>query len=163
MTGASGFIGSNLSRRLRDEGHDVGVIIRPRSHQLRLRDVINKLTVFEGDVVDLDSVQRAMSAFRPSIVYHVAASGVNPQLKDVRVMLDSNVLGSWNVALAAQKVGVHRIVFSGSSFVYEASDTPIVETDTLAPTTMYAASKIAAWFLSRALLTPVSTVNIRIV
>jgi nucleoside-diphosphate-sugar epimerase len=164
VTGATGFIGSNLTRRLAVEGSAVAVVVRPNSRTWRLGNVISRTTVLTADLSDAAGVQQVFRDFRPDVVYHVAAAGVDPQVQDAQAMLHSNVLGSWNVALAAQKVGVVRIIFTGTAGVYEDSDSPLRETSSLNPRTMYAASKVTAWFLTEALLreSGISNVNLRL-
>jgi nucleoside-diphosphate-sugar epimerase len=164
VTGATGFIGSNLACRLTVEGGTVAVVVRPHSRTWRLDDVISRTTVLHADLSDAARVQQAFSDFRPDVVYHIAAAGVDPRNQNAQAMLNSNVLGSWNVALAAQGSGVSRLVFSGTAGVYDDSDSPIGESGNLKPRTMYAASKVTAWFLTEALLSNsgISTVNLRL-
>ena len=166
ITGATGFVGSNLTRRLHAQGEEIAVLMRLQSSSDRVADIIRDLKIFKGDVSDASKVRRAMSTFRPNLVYHIAAAGASPghNDNDRTIMLKSNFLGSWNVVCSAQEVGVKRVIYTGTSGVYKDSNAPISENDTLAPKTMYAVSKIAAWFLSEAVLrdTRTSIVNIRL-
>ena len=70
VTGATGFIGGNLARELLARGHEVVALVRPGSNTLAIDDTGVKRV--EGDILDVDSVRRAVSGCRA--VFHCAAA-----------------------------------------------------------------------------------------
>ena len=77
VTGATGFIGSHLARRLVAEGAHVSVFMRATSDRRSLAQVLDQVTVHEVDICDADGVRAAMAATRPQIVFHLAAIGMS--------------------------------------------------------------------------------------
>lgn len=105
VTGASGFVGYHVARRLCERGEPVRVLVRPESSRRFLKSL--GVEFCEGDVRDSDSLLRAVRGCRR--VYHVAAVyqlwALHP-----REMYESNVEGTRRVLEAAREVGVERIV-----------------------------------------------------
>ncbi len=93
VTGATGFIGSHLTRRLLAEGHSVKCLVRATSQVQSLRSLDVELVA--GNVCDLESVQRAVVGV--DCVYHLA--GLTSSLRRATLM-QANGLGTWYVARA---------------------------------------------------------------
>ncbi|HXW63088.1 MAG TPA: NAD(P)-dependent oxidoreductase [Candidatus Acidoferrales bacterium] len=112
VTGATGFIGGALVRRLQAQGLLVRVLARPsaRADQLEARGV----EVIRGDLKDRDAVERAIEGAR--VVYHLAAKvrGAGSR-KD---FIETNVLGTQNVLQACAAKGVPHVVYLSSVAVY---------------------------------------------
>ncbi|HHY85693.1 MAG TPA: NAD-dependent epimerase/dehydratase family protein [Verrucomicrobia bacterium] len=109
VTGASGFIGSNLAQELAARGHRVRVLVRAGSN-LRALDGIPCERV-EGDVSDVEALKRAMAGC--DWCFHVAAS-YHLWLRDYRPMYAANVQGTRNVLEAAGAAGCSRIVYTST-------------------------------------------------
>src|SRR5437870_2510469 len=75
VTGGTGFIGTNLVRRLLADGHDLTVLSRPGSDRWRLEDVVTAVRIAEVDIRDRDAVARAVRDAKPDWVFHLAAHG----------------------------------------------------------------------------------------
>ena len=109
ITGASGFVGSAVARRLVQAGHEVRALVRPTSSRANLADL--RLDIAEGDLCDANSVARAMTGVR--YLFHVAADyrlwARNPQ-----TIVRTNVEGTRTLMNAAQRAGVERIVYTSS-------------------------------------------------
>jgi dihydroflavonol-4-reductase len=106
VTGASGFIGWHVARKLRERGFPVRALVRPTS-QLRELDV----EVFPGDLRDPASIERAVSGC--GVVFHIAAD-YRLWAKDPSELYRSNVDGTRNVLEAARKAGVERVVYTST-------------------------------------------------
>ena len=150
VTGAGGFIGGHLVERLLRDGAHVRALCRYNSRNERGTldwldpEAVVEVEVLLGELRDLESVAAAVDGME--IVLHLAAqiaipySYVNP-----RDFFEVNVLGTMNVAQAARRHDVQRIVHTSTSEVYgSAQSVPITEVHPLEPQSPYAASKLAA-------------------
>src|SRR5271166_5857422 len=90
VTGASGFIGASLVRRLVAAGRDVDVLVRPGPPPARLSGLDGKYTAHRADLRDPDGVWYAVNACRPDVVFHLAAYGTRPGRADRTSILTSN-------------------------------------------------------------------------
>jgi dihydroflavonol-4-reductase len=109
VTGASGFIGSAVARRLAADGHDVRVLVRSTSPRTNLADL--KLEIVEGDLLDEASIDRAMKGVR--FLFHVAAD-YRLWARNPAEIIQTNVEGTRLVLAAAKRAGVERIVYTSS-------------------------------------------------
>jgi dihydroflavonol-4-reductase len=109
VTGASGFIGSNLVHELIAQGHHVKALLRPDSDKRGLAGVeFERVT---GDVLDRKLLERELESC--DWCFHVAAS-YHLWLRDYKPMYEVNVEGTRNVLEAAGKVGCQRIVYTST-------------------------------------------------
>lgn len=113
VTGANGFVGSNLCRCLLDQGDDVAGLVRPASNR-RFLNGIKGLNVVEGDITDRTSLAPAVAG--AEIVYHTA--GYVSDWGPWQAFRDGNVLGVVNIVEAARDAGVRRIVHLSSVSIY---------------------------------------------
>ncbi len=148
VTGAAGFIGSNLVDRLLAEGHDVTGFDNLSTGFRRFLEGARALPRFrlvEGDLLDLDAVTRAMAG--ADFVFHLAANAdVRFGPDHPRRDLEQNTIVTWNVLEAMRAAGARRIAFSSTGSVYgEAETFPTPETAPFpVQTSLYGASKLAA-------------------
>lgn len=109
VTGATGFVGSAVARRLIARGHDLRVLARPESDRRNLEQL--HVEIVEGNLNDRVSLERAARGC--DSLFHVAADyrlwSPRPQ-----ELIDTNVAGSRNIVLAAAEAGVKRIVYTSS-------------------------------------------------
>jgi len=148
VTGAAGFIGSNLVDRLLSLGHPVTGYDNFSTGQERFLEGALRHPGFElvrGDLLRFDDLARAMSGCE--IVFHLAANAdVRFGTRHPRRDLDQNTIATWNVLEAMRQHGIRRIAFSSTGSVYgEARVIPTPE-DCPFPvqTSLYGASKLAA-------------------
>ena len=109
VTGASGFVGSHVVRRLVARGEPVRVLVR-RERTLTALEGLPVERAY-GDVRDLPSVQAAVRGCR--WVYHVAAD-YRLWTRRPQELYDTNVTGTVNVLTAAQAAGAERIVYTST-------------------------------------------------
>ncbi|MGQ0658043.1 MAG: hopanoid-associated sugar epimerase [Chromatiales bacterium] len=109
VTGATGFVGAAVARRLLADGVAVRVLARPRSERRNLEGMT--VEIIEGDLRDRASLERALSGCEA--LYHVAADYRlwAPRWEE---LYHSNVEGTRNIMLAAAEAGVKRIVYTSS-------------------------------------------------
>jgi nucleoside-diphosphate-sugar epimerase len=165
LTGAAGFLGSNLARELLRQGADVHVLLRESSDPWRIADVSSRLTVHRADVGDAVAVDAALAAARPQVLFHLAVPPGHPRDRDGRErMLRTLVLGTAHVLEAASVQGVARVVHLGSFLEYGPRGRPARETDPLDPVTARGAAKAAAtlWCREFARASGLSAVVLRV-
>lgn len=150
VTGAGGFIGSHLVEALARQGAQVRALVRYNSRNdpglLRFLapEIISTLDVVPADLRDLAAVQKAMQGV--THVFHLGALIAIPYsyLHPAEVV-ETNIIGTLNVLLAAQTAGVERLVHTSTSEVYgTALRVPIDEDHPLQGQSPYSASKIGA-------------------
>lgn len=144
VTGANGFIGKHLVRRLVRDGYDVSVIVGREPDKCSY----SECTVYVSGDRSNESILNFAKKINFSSIFHLAAYGVRPDHRSNQEMYNTNVVLSLALAeIAADKNA--RFVFAGSSAEYAkpASDGPIAEGASLNFHGMYGASKAAATML----------------
>jgi nucleoside-diphosphate-sugar epimerase len=144
ITGATGFVGSNLLRRLHSSHADLHIITRESSPLWRIRDIVGDVTRSTTDLSDAEKVQKTVSEISPDIIYHLATYGGNSREDNFRQIMESNFFGTVNLLNACQKTGFDLFVNTGSSSEYGMKNTPMKETDRTEPRNNYGISKVAS-------------------
>jgi nucleoside-diphosphate-sugar epimerase len=134
VTGASGFLGSHLCRRLRDEGAEIYAISRS-AHE----DAGERFHWLQADLNDTPAIRRMLLEIRPDVVFHLsgiasAVSGLELVLPTLHSLLVSTV----NLLTAAAETGIARVVLLGSL------QEPIPDHADPTPSSPYAAAKWAS-------------------
>jgi nucleoside-diphosphate-sugar epimerase len=142
VTGAAGFIGSNLCRRLVAEGSEVvGFDDLSDGSLENLRDV-PEVRLVEADLRDASSVSAAANGCR--IIFHQGAKRSVPRsMRDPATTTAVNVQGTLNVLLAARESNAVVVSASSSSVFGDQDHFPLTESMELRPRSPYAASKLA--------------------
>jgi len=109
VTGATGFVGANLTRALLQDGHEVRALVRSSSDQRNLEGL--NIVRVPGD---LDNPQQLASQIAGAdVVFHVAAH-YSLWARDAESIYKANVVGTQNILQAARMAGVRRFVFTSS-------------------------------------------------
>ena len=106
VTGATGFVGWHVARRLSERGHRVRALVRPSG---RLREL--EIESASGDLREPESLERAVDGC--GVVFHVAAD-YRLWVRDPDQMYRSNVEGTRNLLAAASRAGVERFVYTST-------------------------------------------------
>jgi farnesol dehydrogenase len=117
VTGATGYIGEQLTQRLIQEGHTVHALYRSETKAVGLQQ--KGAFLFKGDLLDRSSLDAAAKGC--DAIFHVAAFA-KPWDKDPQTFYRYNVEGSKNVFDAAQKAGTRKVVFTSTAGVISPSD-----------------------------------------
>ncbi|MBI4021232.1 MAG: GDP-mannose 4,6-dehydratase [Candidatus Aenigmarchaeota archaeon] len=151
ITGISGFVGSHLTDKLLEYGAEVHGLVRRHSVATypNLKDTIDRVSLIEGDLEDIDSLASALDAAEPQVIFHLGAQSFVPT--SFRVPLStysSNIMGTANLLEAVRKAAypVEAVHIAGSSEEYgqvDAANLPITEATPLRPMSPYALSKAA--------------------
>jgi UDP-glucose 4-epimerase len=147
VTGAAGFIGAALARRLVERGDAVTLLSGPGSDPWRVEQLRDEAHVLEVDLRDAEAVARVTGAARPEVVFHLAAHGAYSWQRSLPRMIETNVAGTAHVAEAALEVGARAIVSAGSSSEYGLKDHAPPEHELPEPNSAYAGTKASATLL----------------
>src|SRR5258708_3890593 len=144
VTGASGFVGANLVRRLLRDGHETHLLLRPSHQSWRLKEIAGDVRAHEADLEDSESVRRVVTSARPDWVFHLAAYGAYPSQTGFQRMVNTNLVGCAALVDACAETGVEIFLHTGSSSEYGFKDHAPSEDELLEPNSHYAITKAAA-------------------
>ncbi|SER70681.1 SDR family NAD(P)-dependent oxidoreductase [Psychrobacillus sp. OK032] len=152
ITGAAGFIGYFLSRKLLEQGcfvisvdnlndyYDVSL----KYARLEQLESYEKFTFIKGDISDKSMIMNIFEEYKPDIVVNLAAqAGVRYSIENPDVYIQSNIVGFYNILEACRNYPVDHLVYASSSSVYGSNKkVPFEETDFVDnPVSLYAATK----------------------
>jgi UDP-glucuronate 4-epimerase len=154
VTGAAGFIGSNLTETLLKRGETVVAIDNFNDYYAPARKRANvagfknhpKLHLYEEDFRHAEAIEQIFAQHRPRAVAHLGAyGGVRYSIGRAKLYTDVNIVGTVNLLEAARQTGTETFVFASTSSVYGNTDQlPFIETDPCnLPLAPYPASKKA--------------------
>lgn len=145
VTGASGFVGSHLVRRLVKENKNVTIFVRKTSDLKRIKDIYSFLSIIEADLLDKEKLYKIVTEIRPKIIFHLANIGLyggqEPSSKDV---INVNLLGTTNLVEACDLIDYTHFINTGSSSEYGPKTASMSEDDSCNPKSLYAITKLAA-------------------
>lgn len=144
VTGAAGFIGSHLVRRLLEYGAQVAIIVRKSTKLWKVDSVKNQIEFYYSDMQDKDKLDKIICAYKPQYMFHLAAYGVNSQNKDYYNAINTNIIGSVNILEPLKKVECEKIINMGSSSEYGIINGSQTEKGELNPLSIYGSTKAAS-------------------
>jgi len=144
ITGGAGFIGSNLTDRLLEEGHHVAVIDNLLTGRLSnlVPPARNELEIYQFDITDVNNLQHIAKKFKPDIVIHAAASYHDPNnwSRDIQ----TNVQGTANVVNMCKAYNIRRLIYFQTSLCYGMPQQKLITfTHPIEPKGSYAITKTA--------------------
>ena len=148
ITGASGFVGANLTRKLVAKGCDVVLVLRKDSNTWRILDLLPYVKIIKADLTNLKKIRIGLSKYKPDIIYHLATYGAYSYQNDADKILKTNLFGTWNLLKACSDLDYELFVNISSSSEYGFKEKAMKETDLLEPNSYYAVSKVSQTLLS---------------
>lgn len=141
VTGGAGFVGSNLVRRLVDEGAQIIILDDFFTGKLdNLRGLEGQYTLVTGSVTDRELVGDLVA--QTEIIFHLAARNIIASTRNPYEDFQTNIGGTLNVLLAAREHRPERVIYTSSVSVYgNPRYLPINEDDKISLLTPYAVSK----------------------
>lgn len=148
LTGAAGFVGSYVLRQLVETpGAQVAALVRDPEGAWRIREELGRVQVLRAALEDGDALTKAIEAFRPSHVVHLAWSGVLGRNRNDAAQ-HLNVFHSMRLLERALQAGARHFVGLGSQAEYGPCQSRIDEATPTNPTTMYGAAKLATCLMA---------------
>lgn len=169
VTGAAGFIGSNLARRLLADVRDIRIVgidnmndyydVRLKEERLKALEGHPGFLFVKGDISDRAQIDRLFATYRPEVVVNLAAqAGVRYSITNPDAYIASNLIGFYNILEACRHSydngasGVEHLVYASSSSVYGSNKKVPYSTDDKVdnPVSLYAATKKSNELLAHA-------------
>ena len=148
ITGASGFIGSCLLRKLIEDDQSVDIIIRRKSNIWRIKDLMPKVGIHYSDLSSSRDLFKIFKSIKPDVIYHLATNGAYSYQNDPDSIIKTNILGTWNLLKASLSVDFELFVNTGTSSEYGSKKSKMAESDLLEPDSYYAITKCTQTLLS---------------
>ena len=154
ITGSSGFIGSNLAKRILTTEPDTKVIgldnmndyydVRIKEARLAELQKIENYTFIKGNLADKALINSIFEQYHPDIVVNLGAqAGVRYSITNPDAYIESNMIGFYNILEACRHYPVEHLVYASSSSVYGSNKKVPYSTDDKVdnPVSLYAATK----------------------
>lgn len=154
VTGAAGFIGSNLVMRLLNDVTDVKVVgidsmndyydVHIKEERLRMLQKFDGFTMVYGSIADKAVLDKLFEEHKPQVVVNLAAqAGVRYSITNPDAYIQSNLIGFYNILEACRHHEVEHLVYASSSSVYGSNKKVPYSTDDKVdnPVSLYAATK----------------------
>lgn len=154
ITGSSGFIGSNLAKRILNEEDNVLVIgldnmnnyydVKIKEWRLAKLNKYDNFKFIKGDLADKETVENIFKEYHPNIVVNLAAqAGVRYSITNPDAYIQSNLIGFYNILECCRNYPVEHLVYASSSSVYGSNKKVPYSTDDKVdnPVSLYAATK----------------------
>jgi len=149
VTGATGFVGANLVRRLLREGHELHLLVRPDHKPWRIEEICSDVRLHLLDLSDAQAVSKTIEEIKPEWIFHLAAHGAYSWQADIVQIFQTNLLGTIHLVEGCVKAGFESFIHTGSSSEYGFKDHAAGETEWLEPNSHYAVAKAAATLYCR--------------
>lgn len=163
VTGSSGFIGSNLTKRLLREVKGIKVIgldnmndyydVRIKESRLSELEKFDNYTFIKGNLADKELINKIFDEYHPDIVVNLAAqAGVRYSITNPDAYIEANLIGFYNILEACRNNPVEHLVYASSSSVYGSNKKVPYSTEDKVdnPVSLYAATKKSNELLAHA-------------
>jgi UDP-glucuronate 4-epimerase len=154
VTGAAGFIGSQVSQQLLEQGYEVIGIdnlndyydLRIKEWRLSLLNSHPNFVFYQADIENLDAIRIIFNLHRPEAVINLAArAGVRYSIENPHIYMTTNAHGTLNLLELCRELGIEKFVLASTSSLYAGQEMPFREDLAVnTPISPYAASKKAA-------------------
>ena len=154
VTGAAGFIGANLVKRLLADEPTAKIIgidsvndyydVRLKEYRLSELSRNDSFTFVKGNIADKELIESVFEKYKPAVVVNLAAqAGVRYSITNPDAYIESNLVGFFNILEACRNYPVEHLVYASSSSVYGSNKKVPYSTDDKVynPVSLYAATK----------------------
>ncbi len=154
VTGAAGFIGSNLVKRLLSEEVSIQVVgidnmndyydVHIKEERLKTLSSNKQFVFVKGSIADKELIEKVFCEYQPQVVVNLAAqAGVRYSITNPDAYIESNLIGFYNILEACRHHKMEHLVYASSSSVYGSNKKVPYSTDDKVdnPVSLYAATK----------------------
>ena len=154
VTGSSGFIGSNLCKRLLNDYDNIKIVgldnmndyydVHIKESRLDELSKFDNYTFIKGNLADKEVINKIFEDYKPSVVVNLAAqAGVRYSIENPDAYIEANLIGFYNILEACRHNSVEHLVYASSSSVYGSNKKIPYSTDDKVdnPVSLYAATK----------------------
>ena len=137
ITGAAGFVGANLVRRLIKENYEVHILTRNTTNMWRIKDIYDSLHDHKVDLLEKEKLFEIVKEINPKKICHLAIYGGYSFQKDEEKIMKTNFNGTINLLDSLADINYDCFINTGSSSEYGPKINPMAETDICEPDTIY--------------------------
>ena len=143
ITGGTGFIGSNLIRKIVSANNEIYSISRNNKNYWRIADIQDKINMVKADLTNYNNLKKIIKKINPDIVFHLASHGVSNYEMEFSKIVNTNTMGSYNLFSILTEHKPKKIINVGSVFEYGQLNHKggFSEKDCFNPFTLYGMSK----------------------
>ena len=146
ITGANGFIGSHLVKRVNEMGVEVIALVDPRFDYSSIRQLPG-ITIIAFSLQDIESLYSDGRLAGADIIYHLAWAGVHATYRNNEDEQLQNIKYSLDVLKLAEQVHCPKVLIPGSAAEVSCGDGMIIGQESPAPSDIYSATKVATRYL----------------
>jgi nucleoside-diphosphate-sugar epimerase len=152
LTGASGFIGAQVTRTLLSRNHQVTILTMPDDPMTRLQALHDRFDTIAGTLEDTDLLEKSINGFQPEACIHLAWYAEPGKYLDSAQNIQS-LVSSLSLFQTLIKAGCRQIVAAGTCFEYDTNFGYLHENTPTRPVSLYAAAKLSCCLLGSQLAT----------
>jgi threonine 3-dehydrogenase len=144
ITGGTGFIGSEIGRRLLGQGSTEIHILHRRDNFQRLQDIANHLHFIQADLANDEHITAIVADLKPRVIYHLGAMLTGPGEANPQVAIEINAFGTYALLEAARNHSVQQFLFASSigSYGADIQEPKITDVTLQRPFTIYGVTKV---------------------
>ena len=144
ITGAGGFIGSNLTRYFVNNNINVNLFLKKETNKWRIKDLLGSTNNYYVNLEDKSKVNETINKIKPKTIFHLATHGAYPFQTNFSKIKKTNLESTINLLMACEKNGFTKFINTGSNSEYGFKNKPMSEDDILVPNSYYAVFKSAS-------------------
>ena len=148
ITGASGFIGSHLVRRMVEENAEVNIIVREGSDLWRIESLLKDIKIYRADLRDSEKIDEYIRKIKPIMLLIWRLTVLIQDKKIIIIAANTNIIGTMNMLNPLISVGCKKFLNIGTSMEYGDKKEIIKETTHLEPFNIYGSTKAASTILA---------------
>ncbi len=150
ITGATGFIGSHLTRFFSTHQYEVHLLSRKTSDYSRIQDVLNTVHIHIATLEEKNVLRTILKKIKPDYIFHLANEGLyGGKDGESKTVINTNFVGTINLLEASADIPYKLFINTGSSSEYGPSDHRMKEIDPVFPQSVYAISKLGSTLFAR--------------
>ncbi|MFH1957659.1 MAG: NAD-dependent epimerase/dehydratase family protein [bacterium] len=144
VTGASGFIGSHLTKKLLEYGAKTSIFVRKDSNLWRLKDTINEVNIYNLDFAETKKIEGTVKSIEPTIIFHLASfRNVERRIDLLDKLIKTDLIGTIDFLKVFVGKKIRAFVSTGTCEEYGDGPAPFNESQREIPVSPYSATKTA--------------------